>query len=40
MRVGCESGSEDPEVPYDDSESALGDDDDEIFINNPTTIVG
>ena len=31
-----ESGSEDPEVPYDDSESALGDDDDEIFINNPS----
>ena len=30
-----ESGSEDPEVPYDDSESALGDDD-EIFINNPS----
>ena len=30
-----ESDSEDPEVPYDDSESALGNDD-EIFINNPS----
>ena len=30
-----ESDSEDPEVPYDDSKSVLGNDD-EIFINNPS----
>ena len=36
-QLASQAGSDDPEVPYEDSESVSGDDD-ESFLNNPSKL--